>query len=1241
MINNLQISLEDIAQQIKNKDSELTTLQEVLDQIYGVGLSAVQITSLVTGSFKVHDLFKDFKPSKFMSTFMPDKYINVSKEESAIARYEKLTVQNLLIILLSYNQAINDEKLEIEQTIKKSMLHDPKSNLEIGTRDVEQELIADKKLLEKYKCSLPNDSNNSTVEYIEMLMSMQNKIFEIWLHDHERSQLVKKIKESTLKYYYINILEISEEFSEVKLWIDLEFQKNITVTSLKIKELLLDVRDYQSKAFENKFGLEEIDRLLYENSNNHLKSLSDILDEDILDNINAHHKYIESIVHEELLDENVIDGLILPIREEIYIPQSYKYFYYEEKKHKKNYLVSDNWNSIDFREEENIGKELLHALKNPYNSNQPIIILGHPGAGKSMFTSQLAYKLINCNEYVPFLIKLRDVDSSIIDIDLHINKGIQNTISGNPVVNWVNWAKKFPKKTAVIILDGFDELLRASSSELNDYIMKIQKLQNDVQNSNLNIRVILTSRLTIMQDVYIPENSLILKLNSFDEKRKQIWIEKWNEKQKKEKSFVLPQREDIDELSKEPLLLFLLALYDFEDNALFKISKENLNKSMLYDNLLEEFSKRQLRKKSFYNSLPPKQKNKEIELFRLRIGFFAQMIFLHGKVNHFEKDFDQELAEFKLSDSKNSAKNILDGFFFVHKDQSTNGLEHKDLSFEFLHKTFGEFLSADFMLRLANFRAVDDEETTHLSKEIYFKQIFSFQWIYKQPKTLEFLLEHSPTIIEFKTRELMTKLIKKELKNLIDESTSIITPSSLNQIKTFEKLKHIAIYSQNLLLLWISIEDSSFEFYLSKDSNNIECWKVFVDLWKNYGGYETVGYLTKYIKISIEKENLIISKDVRSNKEEIYSDVTKYTIIANNNLETITSFYSSEFDIEELKFFLSSDNDEMKFRVVDLIIARIDYIYEKDKTYFDLELFELLWNNSSGLHGLKVVEFFLAKGISFNHQIVYDDLILDATSTILSPTTLIRCLKIYEEIDSHSKDTFEKILESLFSVSKFGKELSPNELLTLIEYLLKMGKNEGQKHLKKIISVLMENTEPIFQLPLEKRIRMLELVSKVETNKYADLLLAVLKSVCLSFKKNIMITSEVKIRIIRLHLFLNGKINAMFIIDIIESLLYELKYSNDFSVTKTLDFIEVYLELEYDIEFAQEILSKLIDTSIQDGIMSLTEAFRTIELYLFIDGDTERIHRFITFLNSNFSCSEFTQKKINRIKQIISDEVKI
>jgi hypothetical protein len=88
MNNKLEISLEDVANQLKDSDSKYSTVQDVLDEIYGMGLNATNIVSLLTGGFTIPDIFKDFKPSKFLSNFMPKKYLNLSKEEASINKYE-------------------------------------------------------------------------------------------------------------------------------------------------------------------------------------------------------------------------------------------------------------------------------------------------------------------------------------------------------------------------------------------------------------------------------------------------------------------------------------------------------------------------------------------------------------------------------------------------------------------------------------------------------------------------------------------------------------------------------------------------------------------------------------------------------------------------------------------------------------------------------------------------------------------------------------------------------------------------------------------------------------------------------------------------------------------------------------------------------------------------------------------------------------------------------------------------
>ena len=234
MNNKLEISLEDIANQLKDSDSKYSTVQDVLDEIYGIGLSAANITSLLTGGFTIPDLFKDFKPSKILQDFMPKKYLNVSKEEASINKYEKLSISNLSILLVSFNQAIIENQKEITNVINQTEL------LQFQNRDVITSEEKDRRLseikgfaqanytkLQKTKCSLPNTFNEDSIDnYIEIMMSSLNTLFEM-SNSSKHDDVSLKVKKSIKKYYYINLLEITSEFPEVKLWIDLEFQKEI------------------------------------------------------------------------------------------------------------------------------------------------------------------------------------------------------------------------------------------------------------------------------------------------------------------------------------------------------------------------------------------------------------------------------------------------------------------------------------------------------------------------------------------------------------------------------------------------------------------------------------------------------------------------------------------------------------------------------------------------------------------------------------------------------------------------------------------------------------------------------------------------------------------------------------------------------------------------------------------------------------------------------------------------------
>lgn len=260
MNNKLEISLEDIAKQLKkDDDSKYKTVQQILDDIYGMALNAGNITSLLTNGFTIPDLFKDFKPSNFLNNFMPTKYLNVSKEEASIHKYNKLTISNLSILLVSYNQAILENENKINEVINDIKILKETADKETGNgtnlikETIEECKKNDQKLL-KTKCTLPNTFDTESIDnYIEIMMSNLNNLFKM-SNSSKHGDISLQLKESIKKYYYINLLEISSEFPEVKLWIDLEFQKTILKENKKLEELLNEINNYQKNNFMKDYG---------------------------------------------------------------------------------------------------------------------------------------------------------------------------------------------------------------------------------------------------------------------------------------------------------------------------------------------------------------------------------------------------------------------------------------------------------------------------------------------------------------------------------------------------------------------------------------------------------------------------------------------------------------------------------------------------------------------------------------------------------------------------------------------------------------------------------------------------------------------------------------------------------------------------------------------------------------------------------------------------------------------------
>ncbi len=679
--------------------------------------------------------------------------------------------------------------------------------------------------------------------------------------------------------------------------------------------------------------------------------------ERMLDNINAHHAEIKKEVQKLLSDNKDVDGIVYPKNKDIYIAQSFEAINYRKKEHHKNFLTATSLGNTA-QKGENIGNYLLSCLCNPLYVQKPIVLLGNPGAGKSMLSKIFSALLCDTTDYIPFLIKLRTVASSSTSISEHINKGLANSIENNSDINWLDWAKEFKDRMPVVIMDGFDELMQTSTRELNGYLENIREFQEKAISNNVCVRIILTSRITVMHDVTIPEGTKIIKLNSFDDKRRNLWITKWNDVQlKKNYTFSIPENEKILLLAREPLLMFMLAVYDFENSELQNMVNDlTFNQSRLYDSLLEKFISRQLEKDDRYKNTTKKNQIFEDEVFRLRLGMIALMMFLNDTTSRDSQKLKEEMVEFGIQGSSYQTDDILGGFFFIHENKSVTDTNVEKFNYEFLHKTFGEFLTADFMLRIAGKQAKRFLEGSNetIAKKGTFQFAFGYNWLHKHHNILNFLFEHGKEIIKPGTPEynlVVTSIIKQDLKEMFENMHHSFPVNDFRLMDNRPMIDHLSIYSQNLVFLWLAIaEESNFEFnlfdpistnspdsqnskYESQDRDEVDknkwLWKRISGLWGLTGNHKAAARLKEWIQVRETNDGIRLNRQV----DEVDHNFSDAAEVCCNDFEWILSYFDNECKLPTDLSFLErlagilQRKPELKTLAVDAILHRFLDLY--------------------------------------------------------------------------------------------------------------------------------------------------------------------------------------------------------------------------------------------------------------------------------------------------------------------------
>lgn len=782
---------------------------------------------------------------------------------------------------------------------------------------------------------------------------------------------IDKIPEEAAKRFEAQYFELARKYPDFAIWANLQEHKT---TKGLIGELSESVRLYAtlSKAAETSIDIGFIK--LHDAVVDIPETLRISQATDLVESLKKHYqaRIDDLIIEDKEEPEEGKPTLSFPRVRDAFIPQSFRVI---RQNGKARHLEDEQtWKGLTRRND--LGAFFLNYLLSPYSTESPLLILGHPGSGKSLLTTILSSQLMS-KHFTAIRVPLREVNA-----DAGIVSQIEERIRRITSISMDSWAKlssAFKNNPPVIILDGYDELLQASGKVFSGYLKEVQNFQKNEAEQGRPVRVIVTSRITLIDKATVPSGSTIIRLLEFDKNQRERWISIWNKenvnyfREAKIEEFALPDESDagaekILALAEQPLLLLMLALYDSQDNQLRK--SRTLDRTKLYDSLLRRFVTRERGKGKALDDATASERRKILDAEMQRLGVAALGMYNRRKVHILTPELNEDLKFFNserpVTESSEKALSqaelLLGSFFFIHKSkaQHTAGAAeyHEETSaFEFLHNTFGEFLTADFILRRALTEVValnafqqNEELREALEKLLNDANGFQREWfaslvytpLFSRPVILEMMREWIRHILKEKNLakksfiNYLDTIVLNQIKRLLNkrEMPSIIRKETAQEgyripFGDHPLLGHIAIYSINLILLRVIVSDEPFLFdenQIGTHEDGTRPWDRLTHIWRSWFALDNLKDLTA-VMVAERNESLIsIRTKERFQVRESQNRLETFSNVGISLADNISSglaglllfdpFRPEQTDIDDLEARLGSEKINLDFQII-------------------------------------------------------------------------------------------------------------------------------------------------------------------------------------------------------------------------------------------------------------------------------------------------------------------------------------
>ena len=356
--------------------------------------------------------------------------------------------------------------------------------------------------------------------------------------------------------------------------------------------------------------------------------------------------------------------------------------------------------------------ETLNKWLNKRDKGDALRVLsGGPGSGKSSFAKMWAAEIAERAGMRVLYVPLHN-----FNLKSTLEEAVGNYVRQTAILSRNPLDVEKGEKHLLLILDGLDEIAergRASAELARNFVVEVDKTLAQRNHMECRVQALLTGRDLAVQSnaTHFRKEKQILHALPYKveeprrfkdaekilaEDQRDLWWRNYGQAIGEDfKGIPTPlKRSDLIDVTAEPLLNYLVALVYKRGELDF--TQEDINLNLIYEDLLKGVHEPGYKPKANVTELKFHEFARALEEIALAVWHGNGRTTTVGEIQkHCEKSGSKALLDKFEEGAKSGVTRLLTAFYFREHGQDAMG----DSTFEFTHKSFGEYLTAKRIVR--------------------------------------------------------------------------------------------------------------------------------------------------------------------------------------------------------------------------------------------------------------------------------------------------------------------------------------------------------------------------------------------------------------------------------------------------------------------------------------------------------------------------------------------------------------